>query len=24
VDMVGTMMEGVPEIDYWEKLEAIS
>ena len=24
VEMVGTMMEGVPEIDYWEKLEAIS
>ena len=24
VEMVGIMMEGVPEIDYWEKLEAIT
>lgn len=23
VEMVGAMMEGVPEIDYWQKLEAI-
>lgn len=24
VRMVGEMMEGVPEIDYWEKLESVS
>src|SRR5210317_714612 len=24
VEMVATMMDGVPEIDYWEKLEAVS
>ena len=24
VAMVETLMEGVPEIDYWEKLEAVS
>jgi len=24
VGMVGNMMEGVPQIDYWEKLEAVS